>query len=274
MINLLLILYLLMDIIKKTRKGNNEMIKSERGSITVFVVSICLFVLFILVGIFMRNQNKIINQKEQLEIIQEKYNDDNIETEMAQTYAQILQEDENTINADLKIATPTQLKDFAIKVNKGETFEGKTIILTSNIDMSSVCSSSTKTSWTPIGNATNTFKGTFDGRNYTIENIYINNIVTDYQGLFGYNDGIIKNVNLSNGTIIGRRWVAGIAGYNNKSILNCYSDITLSSTASAEDGLASQIGGIAGTNQGNIEKCCNVGKISASSNQCRRNYWF
>ena len=250
------------------------MIKSERGSITAFVLSICLFMMFILVAVFMRGQNKIMNQRQQLQIIEKKYNDNDINTEMSQTYATIMEREETEANADLKIATANELKDFATKVNKGETFEGKTIILTSNIDMSSVCSSSTKTNWTPIGNATNPFKGTFDGRNYTIENIYINNIVTDYQGLFGYNNGTIKNINLSNGTIIGRRWVAGITGYNNKSILNCYSNITLSSMASAEDGLASQIGGIAGTNQGNIEKCCNTGKISTTSNQCRRNYWF
>lgn len=244
------------------------MFKSERGSITVFVISMCLFILFILVGVFMRNQNKIINQKEQLEIIQEKYNDDNIETEMAQTYAQIIQEDENTINADVKIANANELKDFATKVNQGDTFEGKTVILTSNIDMSSVCSSSIKTNWTPIGNVTNPFKGTFDGRNYTIENIYINNVTADYQGLFGYNSGTIKNIKLSNGNITGRRWVAGIVAYNTKIISNCYSNITLSSTASAEDGIASQIGGMVGTNEGTVEKCCNVGKISANSNQC------
>lgn len=60
----------------------------------------------------------------------------------------------------------------------------------------------------------------------------------------------------------------GIVGYNKKSIIGCYSNITLSSTASADDGLVSQVGGIAGTNEGTIEKCCNAGKISANSNQC------
>lgn len=184
------------------------MFKSERGSITAFVLSICVLIIFILVGVFVRNQNKIVNQKKQLETTEERYSGNNIDNEMAQIYEEILEKEEENAGADLKIATAAELKDFAIKVNQGETFEGKTVILTSNIDMSSVCSETTKTSWEPIGNTTNPFKGTFDGRNYTIENIYINHITSDNQGLFGYNSGTIKNIKLVSGDITGRRWVA------------------------------------------------------------------
>ena len=62
------------------------MIKSERGSITVFTLSACLLMVFILVGVFMGNQNKIINQKRQLNSIEENYSDKDIENEMTQEY--------------------------------------------------------------------------------------------------------------------------------------------------------------------------------------------
>ena len=49
------------------------MIKSERGSVTVFTLSACLLMSFILVGIFMGSQNKVINQKKQLKSIENSY---------------------------------------------------------------------------------------------------------------------------------------------------------------------------------------------------------
>lgn len=86
-----------MDIIKKTRKEKEKMVKSERASTTAFVISVCLLIIFVLVGVFIRNQNKVINQKKQLQIIQEKYNGD-IENEMAQTYEEILQGEKNMVD--------------------------------------------------------------------------------------------------------------------------------------------------------------------------------
>ena len=55
------------------------MIKNERGSVTVFTLSACLLMSFILVGIFMGSQNKVINQKKQLKSIENSYkeNSDN-----------------------------------------------------------------------------------------------------------------------------------------------------------------------------------------------------
>ena len=95
----------------------------------------------------------------------------------------------------------------------------------------------------PIGNSNKQFKGTFDGQNRTISNLYIN-VAEDYKGLFGYvgnkgtiknltisnaninckaeyigilagytNGGIIENVNIKNGLLQGNRYVGSIAGY-------------------------------------------------------------
>ena len=95
-------------------------------------------------------------------------------------------------NDAYNIDTAQDLWNFAAEVNNGNTFEGATVNLTANIDLS--CSEDNQ--WIPIGdynsNSANVFKGTFDGKKYTISGIYINSN-KKYQGLFGFNAGVIKN---------------------------------------------------------------------------------
>ena len=87
-----------------------------------------------------------------------------------------------------------------LTVNGGEKFEGKTVKLTSDIDLAGHA-------WTPIGNGSrlvsvalgNQFKGTFDGNGKTISNLNINTTQgTDYAvGLFGIvNGGMVMNLKL------------------------------------------------------------------------------
>ena len=80
--------------------------------------------------------------------------------------------------ADLVISTLEELKAFRDEVNAGNTFAGKTVELAANIDLMSE-------EWTPIGNDTNKFQGTFDGKGYTVSNLVItgNN---SYVGFFGF----------------------------------------------------------------------------------------
>ena len=80
-----------------------------------------------------------------------------------------------------------------------QLFEGKTVNLTADIDLS-------KIDWMPIGgtdsviDATKTFKGTFDGNGHVISNLTINTDATEtsfYAGLFASTVGAtIKNVKL------------------------------------------------------------------------------
>lgn len=73
--------------------------KSEKGSITIYVLCICLLISVVLIGIFMRNQAKLISQKRQQQIIEEQYNkDDKIDEIYEETInnLQIMEEeDEN-----------------------------------------------------------------------------------------------------------------------------------------------------------------------------------
>lgn len=61
--------------------------------------------------------------------------------------------------ADLKISTLSEFQQFAADVNNGNTYEGKTVVLNADIALGGESSP-----WTPIGNETNRFKGTFNGK--------------------------------------------------------------------------------------------------------------
>ncbi|MBS6474732.1 MAG: SipW-dependent-type signal peptide-containing protein [Clostridiales bacterium] len=63
-----------------------------------------------------------------------------------------------------KLNKPEQLAGLAELVNGGTTFEGKTITLTENISLGDK-------EWTPIGDRTHAFMGTFDGDGHTISGI-------------------------------------------------------------------------------------------------------
>ena len=77
----------------------------------------------------------------------------------------------------------------------------------------------------PIGDSSNPFTGTFDGRNYTISYLTINRPNTNYVGLFGNTKigSSIKNVGLKNVDIVGSGYVGGLVGDSSSEISNSYS---------------------------------------------------
>ena len=151
--------------------------------------------------------------------------------------------------------------------------------------------------FTPIGdnsddtNATR-FTGTFDGKGFTISNLYINRGSTNDTGLFGYisnssvgsvrlvdayvrgnndvgglagnNSGsTIENCSVT-GTIRGTNTVGGLVGENFDTIRNCYTTGNTSGNVS--------IGGLVGDNSGTIENCYATGnslRIRQSSRRTR-----
>lgn len=74
---------------------------------------------------------------------------------------------------------------------------------------------------TPIGNINVNFTGHYDGKGHTISNLLINRPATEYVGLFGYvMNAEITAINISYCTISGKKWVAGLIGYNVYTNLN------------------------------------------------------
>ncbi len=166
-----------------------------------------------------------------------------------------------TGNDPYQIATAAQLDTLARRVNAGDTaYNNKHYILTADINLG-VAPYNTGIGWIPIGDTIgHQFKGTFDGNEHTISNLYINDTARDYAGLFGYvNGGNIKNVGIVDADITGRDEVGGLVGdCFGCSMANCY--IT---------GLVRgdfDIGGIAGSfTSGSIKNCYSVVEVSAAS---------
>ncbi|MCL2020237.1 MAG: hypothetical protein FWG70_10845, partial [Oscillospiraceae bacterium] len=112
--------------------------------------------------------------------------------------------------------------------------------LTADLDLTGI-------DWTPIGTNSVPFNGSFDGNGFTVSNLSVNLPATDYVGLFGRNNGVIKNTNLENVNVTGRNYVGGLAGSNsgliNNSSVSGVSNVT---------GTTDYIGGFVGSNSGRI----------------------
>ena len=130
--------------------------------------------------------------------------------------------DAQSSEADLLIGTADELKAFASAVNAGDSFAGKVVKLTADIDLYELGEGSEPVSFTPIGKVSETpFEGTFDGQGHTIKNLYQSGWAFGYEwgsygslGLFGnINDATVKNLTLTGAEcFVEGGDVAGITG--------------------------------------------------------------
>ncbi|MCI8760166.1 MAG: hypothetical protein HFJ34_03455 [Clostridia bacterium] len=163
-----------------------------------------------------------------------------------------------------KVNSKETLEEVAQLVNLGCNYENKTITMGTNIDLKG----SEDSQWIPIGNETNKFKGTFDGSNKIITNLYINSNENN-QALFGANSGTIKNITIADSTIKSTKgYTAGIVAYNDTTgiVENVHNQscniIVDSSTGAMSDTIA---GGICAVNYGVVKKCSNNADISCNT---------
>lgn len=163
-------------------------------------------------------------------------------------------------DGELNIYSSDELVSFAKLVNNGSSLAEASVRLMQDIDMSGI-------DWTPIGDTKYKFSGTFDGQNFIIYNLSMNNksrVV--YGGLFGRTteDAVIRNVRLINCSLTGSSLSGGVAehygfvvGYHTGVVKNCFADGKING--------GSNIGGIAGYNAGMIEDCSVNGKLNGTS---------
>ncbi len=121
-----------------------------------------------------------------------------------------------TVSEDGKtytVYTAKGLKHVAELVNE----EGKTdinITLTDNIDLTGI-------DWTPIGKfPSNSYTGTFDGNGKTITGLTVTTS-DQYEGMFGFLCGTVKNVVLTEVNVTGGTNSGGVAGWSYGNIENC-----------------------------------------------------
>ena len=159
------------------------------------------------------------------------------------------------------LKTAEHLAWFRDYVNVGKTSAcAKIADDVEEIDMSTVCHKAdaekqvAELSWTPIGNYSKQYQGTFDGNGKTIRNLFISSTSNEI-GFFGYAaDCRIKNITFDNAKVKGNDncstgILAGCAG-------SCViENIKTTGNCSVEGKY--ETGGIAGRANGNISNCEN-----------------
>lgn len=136
----------------------------------------------------------------------------------------------NDSEKEFKLKTAEELAGLAELVNKGNTFEGKTVYLGGNINLSSL-------EWTSIGIVGQGWKGTFDGQNYQISNLMTRKTDIDLgHGLFYYiTSGTVENLSVVDADIessSGNLNMGILADWINGSVTiqNCYTSGTIHNT--------------------------------------------
>ena len=180
-------------------------------------------------------------------------------------------DDKTVINSDniIEINDEEGLKTFRDDVNNGNSYEGKAVLLTDDIDLGGE-------EWEPIGYYDQTtdkknpdteinkpFRGVFDAGNCEINGMAISSNGT-CKGLFGLViEGTIRNVVIGKkNNISGNNIVAGIVGYLygfEGNISNCinYADVN------CKIGGSGIVGSIVG--QHTVYNCKNYGNITGSA---------
>lgn len=148
------------------------------------------------------------------------------------------------------------LRLFALKVNNGNNFKGKTVTLANDIDLAN-------TDWTPIGRQGSgmSFNGVFDGVGHTVTGLKVSVFGQSGVGFFGETfTATIRNLTVV-GAITGNRcnYIGGIVGHGYATIDNCTFRGTIVGSRSY------QVGGIAGSGGFTITRCTVEADVSGES---------
>ena len=133
--------------------------------------------------------------------------------------------------------------------------------LANDIDASGTANWNSGAGFVPIGSSTGAnYAGTFNGQNHTVTGLTINRPSTGWVGLFGVSKGVIKNVGLIGGSIVGNGSVGALAGesYGGGSISHAYSTASVSG--------AGYVGGLVGANTGSISHSHATGDVTSTGN--------
>ena len=183
-------------------------------------------------------------------------------TEKAYTFQGTGTQDDPYI-VDSPLALYQMAKSTMVKNSSGKFYQQ-----TKDIDMAGV-------PWTPIGgtkessgstriDTSNTFKGTYDGGNFKISNLVVDDLNAVGQGLFGsVTSGTVKNVTMDSTCSIRAKAfsAAVVAMTNGATIENCRSYATVYVNA-----YRAESGGIVGSSGGSttIRSCANYGSVTGN----------
>ena len=143
-------------------------------------------------------------------------------------------------------------------------------ILANDIDAVSTAGWNSGAGFEPIGNVDYNFKGTFDGKDFTIKNLYINLPSSTHVGLFGIISygAVVENVGLIDANVCGNYAVGTLVGtsINRSLVYNCYAtgNVTISPSGSSD----TKSGGLVGSQGAStISTCYSEVNVTALSSR-------
>jgi uncharacterized repeat protein (TIGR02543 family) len=131
---------------------------------------------------------------------------------------------------------------------------------TANIDASGI------SNFTPIGNGTTYFTGTYNGNGYAISGLTISRSSTSLVGMFGKtNNATISDLGLTGASVSGYHYTGILAGTCNGSTIvsQCFATGTVSSTGSSVGGLIGELG-----SGGTVTNCYAIATVSSTNSSC------
>ena len=172
--------------------------------------------------------------------------------------------DGSTAAKAYRITTPAGLDLLASNVNGCNYYQNTYFVLANDIiydanvltlDLDG--DGNNDSNYMPVGKDASPFMGNFDGQGHTISGISVNANGMDYIGVFGRNDGTVKNLTVSDCLFAGKGRVGAIAGYNRGTVENCHVATYVSVIGK------STVGGVVGENEGFVLGCTSAATLSA-----------
>lgn len=194
-----------------------------------------------------------------------------------------------------QIATLSNLYWVATQTNGGNTFSGKYLVQTADIDATATSTWFSGQGWPMIGyfdGVAYSFSGSYDGQGHKVDGLFINRTLDMGYGLFGLVEGgTIKNLGATNVSITSDDIVGGLVGYfqSSSTIDNCFTTgtITARNSQNGSGGLIGTtyeatvsncyssctvtgtngkgLGGLIGMNYGTVLRSFSTGSVSGNS---------
>ncbi len=155
----------------------------------------------------------------------------------------------------ITIETPAQLALLAWQCKDDEftnPYKDWTIRLKADLNMSEYL-------WDPIRE----FCGIFDGEGHTIYDVNTEDTSADHVGLFGTNQGTVKNVKMSSNTFCrlkGDENVGAVVGWNGGTVTGCYVDSKVHVSGKANVG--GVVGRVEDVEEGTVNGCVSAALVS------------
>ena len=153
-----------------------------------------------------------------------------------------------------QISSPSELAWFAENINTGGARHNA--VLLSDIELGNFA-------WTPIGNSSKQFTGSFNGNGHAVSEIYVNDNA-NYKGLFGYvKDASIVGITVS-GSVEGKQYVGGLAGLVTGSsiIERCANNCSVAGSGTYVGGVVGHLNSATAV----LKNCYNAGDVSGTTN--------